>query len=413
MADRPHFQFDWYLIPKRAIYTAGALFFAGLLAGSLGLYILYFGWPFAKANPDAGSPAGAKFLSIEGEVRVIRAQTRQTIAATREVPLYPGDVVQTSADGRARLNMADGSLLAVRPNSVVTVRDNSGEGEKPNVRVAVERGQIKVRTEQQPAGASNVVETKLTRNRLAAQTGASFGVRDDAVEDIRVEGGSVETATRDGDKAVLHGGEYVQINQTGSVTRRERLLAAPVAAAPRDMETFVVGANRTTGLTLRWQPVLAEAATYQVEVAASPFFVAAGKVYERSKLSGAESTVGEVRPGVYFWRVRAVGASGQTSEWSEPQKFYVVQREADGPLSAADVTVEYVGGAVYLVRGRTQAGNNVRAYGRATVADNDGVFQLQMTIPAGARDFVLEISDQQGRRANYRLSLEANLALRK
>ncbi|MEJ7711312.1 MAG: FecR domain-containing protein [Pyrinomonadaceae bacterium] len=359
-----------------------------------------------SAKVEANAPEGARFVSIEGDVRVVRANTRQTVAAARGVPLYPGDAVQTFADGRARIEMVDGSTLGVRPNSVVTVRDNSGIGsdEKTNVRVAVDRGQINIRTQKQSAGATNVVETRQTYNKLAGQTGASFGVQDDETEEIRISSGTVETATKGGEKTVLRGGEYLQVSQSGNMIKRERLLGSPQPIVPKDMDTFFVGAQQTAEVMLRWQHDSHESAatatttTYHIEVAASPFFVSAGKVYERNKLTGGESTVGEVRPGVYFWRVRAISSSGQTSEWSEPRKFYVVLREASGPVSASEIEVEYVGGRVYLVRGRTQAGNTLRSEGRSSTATSDGSFKIQITVPQeGARDFVLEVEDQQGR----------------
>lgn len=416
MADnRARFQFDWYMVPKRAVYLAGFLLLCGVIAGGVGLYFKFFGNAPKNSNAEAASPSGARFVSVEGEVRVVRMQTRQTLLAARAVPLYPGDVVQTFADGRARIEMADGSTLAVRPNSVVTVRDNSGfgEGEKTQVRVAVERGQINVRTQSQPGGAVNVVETKQTRNNLAGHTGASFGVRDDNTEDIRINSGAVETSTNGGEKVALRGGEYLQVNSSGNIVQRERLLAAPQTVTPKDMETLFVGPRQTTDVVLRWQhQAEPNAPTYHVEVAASPFFVAAGKLYERSKLGGGESTVGEVRPGVYFWRVRALAASGQLSEWSEPLKFQVVEREDGGAVSATDIEVEYVAGQIYLVRGRTQAGNTVRAAGKSSEAASDGSFKIQITVAPGARDFELAVADQQGQHAQYQLPLNTKLLRR-
>lgn len=410
------FQFDWYLIPKRAIYFTSIALAACLIAGGIGLYLLVFGGPLRNAVTEADAAAGGRFLSLDGDVRVVRAQTRQTLAAFQAMPLYPGDVVQTQADARARIQLADGSTLAVRPNSVVTVRDNSGAvlGEKPNVRVAVDRGQVNVRTQQLAEGASNVVETKQTRNKLAAQTGASFGVRDDNTEDIRISAGSVETATRGGEQTTVRAGEYLFINQAGQVARREHLLNTPQPVSPRDLETFLVIPKGTANASLRWQPsgttngnnAVNAATAYRVEVATSPFFVAAGKVVERGKLMGEELTVGELRPGVYFWRVRAEGATGQISEWSEPQKFFVTPNEARGPVSAHDFNVEYVGGNVYILRGATQAGNTVRSSGRIAKATSDGTFQMQLAVARGARDFGLEIEDPQGKRAQYRVPLE-------
>ena len=74
--------------------------------------------------------------------------------------------------------MADGSTLVVRPNSTIIVRDNQSEdnGKKTNVHVVVDSGQMFVRTEQQPEGTTNVVETPKTQNKLGSETGASFGV---------------------------------------------------------------------------------------------------------------------------------------------------------------------------------------------------------------------------------------------
>ncbi|HVG38485.1 MAG TPA: FecR domain-containing protein [Pyrinomonadaceae bacterium] len=404
------FQFDWYLIPKRAVYLAAIGLGLCLLAAGTSFYTSYYGGALRGMVTEASEPAGAHFISLDGEVRVVRARTRQTLAALQQMPLYPGDVVQTQADARARIQLADGSTLVVRPNSVVTVRDSSGigAGERPNVRVAVDRGQINVKTQQQAAGASNVVETRQTHNRLAPQTGASFGVRDDNTEDIRISTGSVETSTRDGQQTIVRGGEYLYINQAGQVARREHLLNAPQTSSPKDLETLYVGANNKAGATLRWQQSAPNfPGAYRVEVATSPFFVAAGKVVERGKLAGEELTVGELRPGVYFWRVRAEGATGQTSEWSEPQKFFVSQREGNRSVSASDFAVEYVAGTVYLVRGVTQPGNTVRSGGRKTAASSDGSFQMQLAIPRGAREFVLETEDPQGKRAQYRVPLNA------
>ena len=99
-------------------------------------------------------PAGARFESFEGDVRVIHAATREVVLASSDTQLYPGDTVQTQADGRARIAMADGSTVVVRPNSTIIVRDNARaeDGKRTNVHVVVDSGQMSVRTEQQPDG---------------------------------------------------------------------------------------------------------------------------------------------------------------------------------------------------------------------------------------------------------------------
>src|SRR6185436_4396681 len=124
--------------------------------------------------------------------------TRETITPGGDTELYPGDTVQTLASGRARVSMADGSTLVVRPNSTIIIRDNASDddGKRTNVHVVVDSGQMYVRTEQQPEGTNNVVETPKTKNKLSSQTGASFGVNPEGTEEIRITTGAIETTDR-------------------------------------------------------------------------------------------------------------------------------------------------------------------------------------------------------------------------
>jgi hypothetical protein len=397
---------EWWAVPKRLIYIVITLLILGVLAGGVGLYIWVYGNPFKGAPTETSSSAGARFDSFEGDVRVVRASTRETIQARSDTRLMPGDTVQTQQDGRARISLADGSTLIVKPNSVVTIAENTtSAGGRTNVRVAVDRGQMSVRTDQQPEGASNIVKTPLTENHLSGQTGATFGVSEDKSEDIRVSSGSVVTSTRNGDKTTLNNGEYVAINASGSITQREKLLDVPTPSTPRNLEKLVTRKGGATSASLRWQrPNSGTPAHYRVEVATSPFFVTAGKVIERDQLEATEFTVGDLRQGNYFWRVRAIAASGQASDWSEPQKFLVVAEGGTGDrISVSNVSFEYVAGNIHIMRGRTQPGTTIRCSGRETLSGSDGSFQLQITAPRETREINVEAEDAQGNRDSYRI----------
>jgi hypothetical protein len=406
---RHRFDLDWWVVSKRMVYALVALAALCLVAAGTGVYVHFYGNPLSKIDPKLNALAGARFLSFDGDVQVVRAQTRERLLARSDTQLYPGDIVQTQTDGRARIQLADGATVTVRPNSVVTVRDNArlDDGAHTQVRVAVERGQINVRTEDQTEGSRNIVETPLANTHLGSLTGASFGVHEDNTEDIRVSEGRVETTTRGGEKTVISNGEYVALNQSGSIKSRERLLEIPAPASPRDLEKIAVGASGATDVTLRWQrPASGAAKFYRVEVATSPFFVAAGKVVERDQLDATTFNVSQLRPGIYFWRVHAVAPSGQTSDWCEPQKFTVAEGATGGErLSVANVTFEYVAGNIYLARGRTQAGNTVRINGRDTLATADGSFQLQINLAPGAREVWIEVEDPHGGKQRARAAV--------
>lgn len=403
------FDLEWWSVPKRLIYMGVALAVFSLAAGGAGVYLWVYGNPFKSVALNDEAAAGARFVSLEGGVRVVRADTREVLQARSDTRLLPGDVVQTQEDGRARITLADGSTLLVKPNSVVTVAENraADEGRQPKVRVAVESGQINVRTENQPAGASNIVGTRLTESRLTSQTDASFHVREDKSEAIRVATGTVETSTRGGDATTLTNGEYVAVNPQGGIAQRERLLAPPAPASPRNLERISARRGGATAVALRWQkPSTGAPAHYRVEVATSPFFVPAGKLIERDRLQASELTVDDLREGNYFWRVLAVSSSGQASDWSEPQKFSVVAEGGTGEqVSFSQMRIEYVAGQIYVVRGRTQPGVTVSYAGRETLAARDGSFQLQVNAPPGARDIQIEAADPQGNRATFRFPL--------
>ena len=350
------FALEWWVIQKRAVYLLIAGLVFCVLAAGASLYVWKFGNPLRNVGASTKPPTGARFISFEGDVRVVRAATRETIVASTDTELYPGDTVQTQASGRARVGMADGSTLVVRPNSTITIRDNASaeDGKKTNVHVVVDSGQMYVRTEQQPEGTTNVVETPKTKNKIGDQTGAVFGVNPEGTEEIRVNSGVIETTNRAGETTALRGGEYVSVNPSGTVSRPQKLLDVPLPSEPHDLERVIAGANGSANIALKWvRPQSGTASYYRVEVATSPFFVADGKVIERDQLASNEFTASDLRPGVYFWRVRATAASGQMSDWSEPQKFMVATRGAGTQIPVSNLVATLLGGNIYIVRGRS------------------------------------------------------------
>lgn len=402
------FALDWWVVQKRVVYLMVALLLLCGVAAGAALYVWKYGNPLRNVGATSKLPAGARFISFEGDVRVIRAATRETITAGSDTELYPGDTVQTQASGRARISMADGSTLVVRPNSTIVVRDNTGsdDGKKPNVKVAVESGQMYVRTEQQPEGTVHIVETPKTKNKVGEQTGASFGVNaEDNTEEIRVNTGVIETTNQSGEKTSLHGGEYASVNPSGTVSR-QKLLEVPAPSEPRDLEKVLVGPNGSATVTLKWmRPQAGTASYYRVEVATSPFFVADGKVIERDQLVSTEFSASDLRPGTYFWRVRGTAQTGQTSDWSEPQKFVVATRGTGSQVPVANLTAELLGGNIYLVRGHAEPGTTIRIAGREAIVPSDGNFQVQITAPGDGREVIVYAQDPQGNGSQYKLSL--------
>lgn len=327
-------QLEWITIPARRVYAAAGILAALVLIGA-GVYLWLHREQRAPTPEGARAATPALTGSFEGAVRVVRADTREIIVADAGTRLYPGDTLQTEANGRATVMLADGSTLLVRPDSVVTIAENAGAagGSAARVRVAVGGGQVKVSTTQQAPETSNVVETPQAGNRLAAQTAASFDVHADKSEEVRVSAGVVERRAGGG-RTALRAGEYVAFGPAGELRQREQLLDTPVPYAPPDRANVPAQAGGAT-VGLQWtRPLATNAVTYRVEIAASPFFVQPGIVFERDRLSAPKLTVTELKPGTYFWRVRAEAAGGQVSEWCAPQKFTLALEEKPGDAGA-------------------------------------------------------------------------------
>lgn len=404
------FYVDWWNIKKSTAY--------GIAAGLLFLILAIFGgWQlnkhdwFSKTGNTEIPKDAARLVSFEGDVRIIRAATRETILVTKETYLAAGDTIQTQADGKAQIRMIDGSTLSVRPNSTVVIRDSSSIFGGQNVRVALDGGQINVKTEDQPEGTNNIVELKESENRVFSQTDANFDINQKSGGgEIRISRGGVET-NAGGEKTIIKDGEFAAINPNGKLSPREKLIAAPRLISPAVLEQIIASSNGTADATFRWQnPESGTGFNYGLQIAASPFFLKDSLIIEREPLTTPSFSLANLTPGNYYWKVRTTAASGQTGEWSEPWKFTVVKREESESLTASDWQVEKLGGNLYLVNGKTRSGATVRILGRETFASGDGSFRLQVSTPSA--ETIVEINDEHGNRSRFVLALGTGKIIR-
>jgi len=400
---------DWWKIKKSSVYSIAVIIILLSLLGGGVWWAMRNNW-FLGISENAAIPKdAARLISFEGDVRIIRSSTRATEKPVGTTYLSAGDTIQTQTDGKAQIQMIDGSVLTVRPNSTVVIRDSTSIFGGTNVRVALDNGQINVKTKDQTETTNNIVEVKQVENKLLSQTDASFNSSGTGGE-IRISRGGVESTVGD-EKTVIKDGEFVAINQNNRLSQKERLHQPPILIAPPALDQYLTSSGGLADVTFRWQNPNANADfSYRLEVASSPFFIKDGMVIERDSLGSPSFTFGNIAPGVYYWRVRGTSNSGQTTEWSEPFRFTVVKREGNETLAVTDWQVENLGGKVYLISGRTVSGAIVRIVGRETFAGSDGAFKMQILVPTP--EATVEINDEHGNRNRYVLSLESGKVVR-
>lgn len=408
MEKQGKFYIDWWNIKKSTIYGIAAFIVISALLGGGAWWAIKRNW-FAQPTASDIPKDAARILSFEGDVRVIRAATRETILVTKETYVSAGDTIQTQADGKATVQMIDGSIYTVRPNSTMIVRDSTSIFGGRNIRVSLDDGQMNVRTDDQPADTENVVEVQESENKLMSQTDASFNA-DSATNggEIRISRGGVET-TIGGEKTILRENEYAAVNN-GTITTRERLLEPPKQSAPANLAQIVDNSGQGASITFNWQDGGSMASDYHLQVARSPYFASDSVMIDRGSLTTREFRMAGLAPGTYYWRLKSTARSGQATGWNEPWKFTIVRQEANITIEAGEWKVERVGGNVYIVSGRTQAGMTVSIQGRQTYAGPDGMFKQQVS---GSGSVTVDFSDGRGNRAGYTLSLATSRATKR
>jgi len=402
------FYVEWWKIRRSTIYAAIGLM---ILAGAA-----YFGfrwasqnnWFIASENIEIPQDA-AKIIAFEGEVRITRAATRETILVTKETYVAAGDTILTMADGRAMIQMIDKSVYTMRPNSALVVEQTTSLLGGKNVRVSLGDGQLNVRTDDQPLDAKNIVEVAETENQLLPKTDASFNADSQTNGgEIRISRGGVET-TIGGEKTLIGANEFAAVND-GKLSSREKLFAAPQAVSPANSEQIIAPDN-SANVTFNWQDADGNpAVSYYLQVSSSPIFASDAILVDRNNMSGRSFRLAGLAPGTYYWRVKSTARSGQTTNWNDTWKFLVVRSGDSVTIEASEWKSERIGGTVYLISGKTSPGMLVRVQGRETYAGPDGRFQLQVASPSV--EMPVEISDDRGNRSGFIISLRSGKVLR-
>ena len=401
------FYVDWWNIRKSTIYLLiGGVLLIAILAGG-GWWASRNNWFIPAENAEIPKDA-ARIISFEGEVRITRAATRETILVTKETFVTAGDTIQTMSDGRAIVQMIDGSRYNVRPNSTAVIGVSTSLFGGKDVRVRLDDGQLNVRTDDQPENSRNIVELGESENQLMPKTDASFNSDGQNGGEIRISRGGVET-TLGGEKTTIGENEFASVNN-GKLSPRERLMAAPRPIVPGN-SAQIAASGDGVNVAFSWQDAEGNpAANYYLQISRSPIFASDSILVDRSGLQAREFRLA-MSPGTYYWRLKATSASGQATNWNDAWKFMVVRPGDSLGIDASDWRVERVGGNVFLVSGRTRPGLSVRAAGRDTFAGPDGTFKLQISSPS--IETAVEIGDDRGNRSGFVISLRTGAVLRR
>jgi ferric-dicitrate binding protein FerR (iron transport regulator) len=94
----------------------------------------------ALADDAAGPARAVRLASVDGQVRIAQGVEVLADQAVANTPLFEGTRVVTQEDGRAEIQLEDGSVARLSPNSALTLAVLRGQGSSGEAEIVMENG---------------------------------------------------------------------------------------------------------------------------------------------------------------------------------------------------------------------------------------------------------------------------------
>ena len=349
----------------------------------------------ATANAEM-SAKQAKFVNLDGKVQVKKVNSVQWVTADYRMSLDKGDLIQTSGDGAARVNFADGTTYTVQADTLVTVEENSvGRDSETRVAMHISSGAVDLATGTWESPKSKA-EVSFSNAVASVQQNSRAAVRSDPrtnQADITVSAGTAELATTDGRQHVEIGKwERATVPAGGGNVIKTNVLAPPELAEPLNLQPMSVPDPKHSPVHFEWKPVQG-AVSYEIRVSTTSMF---SRIVEDRKLPGTSADITGLDPGDYFWDVMATDAQKHVSAASDTFKF-TLATQGKGQEMMLEIGPTELHGNVVEISGRTEPGAALIINGES-VADihPDGSFKY-FTPSLGRGSHTIAVTGQNRR----------------
>ena len=324
-------------------------------------------------GPSAAVAQQAHFTALDGTIRVRKGNGNSWINADYNVPLEKGDVVQTGAEGMAKIVFNDGTNYTVKQDSLIVIEENSAnDQQQTNVSVAVTTGTVDLTTATYVQGSKSQVIVAGAKASLAPDSSAMVhnNPRDDQHE-ILVKKGSSEIE-RNGETVHLSNWEKVSFQSASKTMERATEIGPPVPITPGNMmPVFINTGEKAKEVEFAWSP-MANAAGYRLRISHNPYF---SSVLLDRKVEAASVVVTGLPVGAYYWSIQSYDAAGKQSVESEKNRFTIIVKAKEKMDLALDIDPLVQHGHVIEVTGKTETGARVMVNGKEVpIVGDDGKF---------------------------------------
>jgi len=165
LPNQPHHQHGPERVKRVEVYWH-AVSYKSLIVYSLVLVAMIFGYVYfvtpgfyAAVLKKVSSAVGgtdadvmplamnqAKFVNLDGRVQIKKVNSVQWVEADYRTTLDKGDLIQTAADGAARITFADATSYTIKADTLVTVEENNVTRDQATTAVRINTGAVDLST---------------------------------------------------------------------------------------------------------------------------------------------------------------------------------------------------------------------------------------------------------------------------
>jgi len=374
-------------------FTDSTVKAAGHLTSDLLEKVAGFAPPIQK--PGVSVAQQAHFTALDGTVKVKKANGNSWISADYSVPLEKGDVVQTGAEGMAKVVFNDGTNYTVKQDSLIVIEENSAnDQQQTSVAVAVTTGTVDLTTATYVQGSKSQVIVAGAKASLAPESSAMVhnDPRGDQHEILVKKGsGNIE---RNGEVVRLSDWEKVSFQNQSKTMDRGKEIGPPTPITPGNMmPIFIVAGEKSKDVEFAWTP-MANAAGYRLRISHNPYF--SSLLLDR-KVESPNVVVTGLPQGAYYWMIQSFDAAGKESVESEKNRFTIIPKANEKVELSLDIDPFIQHGHVIEVTGKTEAGARVMVNGREVpIVAEDGSFHY-FTPPLANGENTITVTAQNSR----------------
>ncbi len=347
-------------------------------------------------GPSAAVAQQAHFTALDGTIRVRKGNGNSWINADYNVPLEKGDVVQTGAEGMAKIVFNDGTNYTVKQDSLIVIEENSAnDQQQTNVSVAVTTGTVDLTTATYVQGSKSQVIVAGAKASLAPDSSAMVhNDPKDNQHEILVKKGSGEVE-RNGEVAHLSSWEKVSFQSESKSMQRAVEIGPPTPITPGNMmPVFINTGEKVKEVEFAWTP-MANAAGYRLRISHNPYF---SSVLLDRKVENPSVVVTGLPVGAYYWSIQSFDSGGKESVESEKNRFTIILKAKEKIELSLDLDPFVQHGHVIEVTGKTEAGARVMVNGREVpLVSDDGTFHyFTPPLPNGENLITVTAQNQKG-----------------